>query len=113
MEHFTLRLLGFGERGFSNVVFLADPAAIKTVFTAGSDTLRVGELRAPMAPMFGSGSILLLDGAWGVMINEGFIVFSTSPWPVLLPSLCISIVLLAFTFVGDGLRDALDPRSKM
>jgi oligopeptide transport system permease protein len=31
----------------------------------------------------------------------------------LLPSMCISIVLLAFTFVGDGLRDALDPRSKM
>ena len=50
---------------------------------------------------------------WGVMINEGFIVFSTTPWPVLLPSFCISIVLLAFTFVGDGLRDALDPRSKM
>jgi len=50
---------------------------------------------------------------WGVMINEGFIVFSTTPWPVLLPSLCISVVLLAFTFVGDGLRDALDPRSKM
>ena len=50
---------------------------------------------------------------WGVMINEGFIVFSTSDWPVLLPSMCISIVLLAFTFVGDGLRDALDPRSKM
>ena len=47
------------------------------------------------------------------MINEGFIVFSTTPWPVLLPSLCISVVLLAFTFVGDGLRDALDPRSKM
>lgn len=50
---------------------------------------------------------------WGVMINEGFIVFSTTPWAVLLPSMCISIVLLAFTFVGDGLRDALDPRSKM
>jgi ABC-type dipeptide/oligopeptide/nickel transport system permease subunit len=50
---------------------------------------------------------------WGVMINEGFIVFSTTPWPVLLPSFCISVVLLAFTFVGDGLRDALDPRSKM
>lgn len=50
---------------------------------------------------------------WGVMINEGFVVFSTTPWPVLLPAICISIVLLAFTFVGDGLRDALDPRSKM
>jgi len=50
---------------------------------------------------------------WGVMINEGFVVFSTTPWAVLLPSICISIVLLAFTFVGDGLRDALDPRSKV
>ena len=62
-DTFTLRLLGFGERGFSEVVFLSDPAAIKTVFTSGPDSLRVGELRAPMAPMFGSGSILLLDGA--------------------------------------------------
>jgi ABC-type dipeptide/oligopeptide/nickel transport system permease subunit len=50
---------------------------------------------------------------WGVMIYEGFTVFSTTPWPVLLPALCISIVLLAFTFVGDGLRDALDPRMKI
>jgi oligopeptide transport system permease protein len=50
---------------------------------------------------------------WGVMINEGFVVFSQSPWPVLLPAICISIVMLAFTFVGDGLRDALDPRMKI
>jgi oligopeptide transport system permease protein len=49
---------------------------------------------------------------WGAMINEGFVVFSTTPWAVLLPAFCISIVLLAFTFVGDGLRDALDPRMK-
>src|SRR5438270_340851 len=50
---------------------------------------------------------------WGVMINEGFVVFSQSPWPVLLPAICISIVMLAFTFLGDGLRDALDPRMKI
>ena len=50
---------------------------------------------------------------WGAMINEGFVVFSTTPWPVLLPAFCISIVLLACTFVGDGLRDALDPRMKI
>jgi oligopeptide transport system permease protein len=50
---------------------------------------------------------------WGVMIYEGFTVFSTTPWPVLLPALCISVVLLAFTFLGDGLRDALDPRMKI
>lgn len=50
---------------------------------------------------------------WGVMINEGFVVFSATPWPVLLPAICISVVLLAFTFLGDGLRDALDPRMKL
>ncbi len=51
--------------------------------------------------------------SWGVMINEGFTVFSTTPWPVMLPAVCISIVMLAFTFLGDGLRDALDPRMKI
>jgi oligopeptide transport system permease protein len=40
-------------------------------------------------------------------------VFSQSPWPVLLPAVCISVVMLAFTFLGDGLRDALDPRMKI
>jgi oligopeptide transport system permease protein len=49
----------------------------------------------------------------GTMIADGFVVFSTTPWPVLLPALCISVLLLAFTFIGDGLRDALDPRSSM
>jgi oligopeptide transport system permease protein len=51
--------------------------------------------------------------SWGVMINEGFTVFSTTAWPVLMPALLISIVMLAFTFLGDGLRDALDPRMKL
>jgi oligopeptide transport system permease protein len=50
---------------------------------------------------------------WGVMINEGFAVVSTSGWHVIFPALCISVVMLAFTFVGDGLRDALDPRMKI
>jgi len=50
---------------------------------------------------------------WGVMINEGFQVFSTSPWPAILPAIFIAVVMLSFTFVGDGLRDALDPRMKI
>ena len=50
--------------------------------------------------------------SWGGMILEGFPFFSSNPWAVVLPGICISIVMLAFTFVGDGLRDALDPRMK-
>lgn len=50
--------------------------------------------------------------SWGAMINQAFPSFAANPWGVLLPAICISIVMLAFTFVGDGLRDALDPRMK-
>jgi oligopeptide transport system permease protein len=50
--------------------------------------------------------------SWGGMINEAFPAFGASPWTVLMPAVCISVVMLAFTFVGDGLRDALDPRMK-
>ena len=50
---------------------------------------------------------------WGVMINEGFVLVTSTPWPVLLPAFCIAIVMLAFTALGDGLRDALDPRMKL
>jgi oligopeptide transport system permease protein len=50
--------------------------------------------------------------SWGGMILEGFPFFSSNPWAVVMPGICISVVMLAFTFVGDGLRDALDPRMK-
>jgi oligopeptide transport system permease protein len=48
--------------------------------------------------------------SWGVMLNEGYNNLSAGPWMLLFPVLCIALVMLAFTFVGDGLRDALDPR---
>ncbi len=51
--------------------------------------------------------------SWGVMINEGFAVFAGTPSMVLLPAACIATVMLSFTFLGDGLRDALDPRMKL
>jgi oligopeptide transport system permease protein len=51
--------------------------------------------------------------SWGVMINEGFAVFAGTPSHVMLPAACIALVMLSFTFLGDGLRDALDPRMKI
>ncbi|NJM09157.1 ABC transporter permease [Candidatus Gracilibacteria bacterium] len=46
----------------------------------------------------------------GVMLDEGFANLSSGPWMLLWPVVAISLLVLAFTFVGDGLRDALDPR---
>lgn len=48
---------------------------------------------------------------WGYMINTGKGTITTTPHVVIMPSLAILIVSLAFNFVGDGLRNALDPQA--
>jgi len=50
--------------------------------------------------------------SWGVMINEGYTTILATPWPVLFPAIAIALTMLSFTFLGDGLRDALDPRTR-
>jgi oligopeptide transport system permease protein len=51
--------------------------------------------------------------SWGNMVQEGFGALLTQPYMALAPAGCIAIVTLAFTFLGDGLRDALDPRMRL
>jgi oligopeptide transport system permease protein len=48
--------------------------------------------------------------SWGILSNEGIGAIRSSPYQVLLPSIAISLTMFAFNFLGDGLRDALDPR---
>ncbi|GHO42403.1 ABC transporter permease [Ktedonospora formicarum] len=48
----------------------------------------------------------------GLMISDGATLLSTHPWEALLPSGVLAAIVLAFSFLGDGLRDAFDPRSK-
>jgi peptide/nickel transport system permease protein len=48
--------------------------------------------------------------AWGTMINDGRVYLLTSPLLSTAPGIAIMLVVFAFNMVGDGLRDALDPR---
>jgi ABC-type dipeptide/oligopeptide/nickel transport system permease subunit len=50
--------------------------------------------------------------SWGLMVSAGFRWIRTDVLLALEPALAISLTLLAFNFLGDGLRDALDPKSK-
>ncbi len=50
--------------------------------------------------------------SWGGMIAEGLPVMRSYPHLIVFPALALSILLLAFTYLGDGLRDALDPLMK-
>ena len=50
--------------------------------------------------------------SWGVMVFEGYAAVDAYPSLVLIPCIALSMTMLAFNFIGDGLRDALDPRMR-
>ena len=50
--------------------------------------------------------------SWGSMISEGSRAIRSYPHMILFPALALSITMFAFNFLGDGLRDALDPRMR-
>lgn len=75
-------------------------------------------LSIPSAIMAEAGLSFLGVGAqpptpsWGLMVNEAQQYVFSAPWASILPGVAILITVLAFNFVGDGLRDALDPYLK-
>jgi oligopeptide transport system permease protein len=48
----------------------------------------------------------------GLMISDATGAIAVHPWEVIVPSVALAVIVLAFSFLGDGLRDAFDPRSK-
>lgn len=48
--------------------------------------------------------------SWGSMVSTGYTILQIAPWAALFPGLAIGLVVLGFNLLGDGLRDALDPR---
>jgi oligopeptide transport system permease protein len=51
------------------------------------------------------------QASWGTMIQQGNEAIFSAPHLVLFPGLAIALTMLAFNFLGDGLRDALDPQN--
>ena len=52
------------------------------------------------------------DPSWGSMLNTAKNFMEDAPWMAIWPGLAIFVLVLAFNLLGDGLRDALDPRSR-
>ncbi|MDE1179360.1 ABC transporter permease subunit [Paraburkholderia sp.] len=50
--------------------------------------------------------------SWGVLIQDGTGVMEASPWLMLFPAALLSIALYCINFIGDGLRDAFDPKDR-
>jgi oligopeptide transport system permease protein len=50
--------------------------------------------------------------SWGVLISEGAANMENSPWMLIFPATFLAVTLFCFNFIGDGLRDALDPKDR-
>jgi oligopeptide transport system permease protein len=50
--------------------------------------------------------------SWGVLISDGANEMESAPWTLIFPSLFMAVTLFCFNFIGDGLRDALDPKDR-
>ncbi len=50
--------------------------------------------------------------SWGVLIKEGADQMESAPWALIFPATFMAITLFCFNFIGDGLRDALDPKDR-
>ncbi len=48
--------------------------------------------------------------SWGALVNEGAQDMEIAPWSLIFPAIFLAITLFCFNFIGDGLRDALDPK---
>ncbi|MSP12578.1 MAG: ABC transporter permease [Chloroflexi bacterium] len=70
----------------------------------------LGYLGLGLRPSINAHDIFITS--WGALLLEGQTAINAQPWILLAPAICVSLIVLAFNFLGDGLRDALDPRSK-
>jgi oligopeptide transport system permease protein len=50
--------------------------------------------------------------SWGVLISRGANSIETTPWLLLIPAVLLATTMFCFNFIGDGLRDALDPKDR-
>ncbi len=50
--------------------------------------------------------------SWGTLISEGAAQMETATWTLVFPALFMAVTLFCFNFIGDGLRDALDPKDR-
>jgi len=79
------------------------PASIVTEAVLGYLGIGIRPSSDPNAPF---------PTSWGNLLNDGRVAIETQTTLLIAPAVCVALVMLAFTFIGDGLRDALDPMMK-
>lgn len=85
------------------------PNMMVPLIVLASITLSIAILAESSLSFLGLG-IQPPDPSWGGMLSKGRPFMEVAPWVAIFPGLAIMMAVLGFNFLGDGLRDALDPR---
>lgn len=85
------------------------PNALGAILVTMTMTVPVAIFTEAFLSYLGLG-VSLPKASWGTMASEGSKALRSAPWRLLFPALFISLTIFAFNAVGDGLRDALDPK---
>jgi ABC-type dipeptide/oligopeptide/nickel transport system permease subunit len=103
---------GLGEREYIILIRHVLPNIISPVIVQSSIGLSSAILIEASLGYLGLG-VQPPSPSWGTMLNEGRTFLQSAPWLSIFPGLAIFLAVLAFNLVGDGLRDYLDPRTRV
>lgn len=87
------------------------PNCLSPIIVLMSQSIGATILSEASLSYLGAG-IMPPTASWGKMVSEGYQYLTTSPLFALLPGVAVIVLVLSFNILGDGLRDALDPRMR-
>ena len=87
------------------------PNTLGTIIVYTTLSIPVVMLREAFLSFLGVG-VKAPDASWGTLVSEGAKQMMVYPWMLICPGLVMSITIFALNFLGDGLRDALDPQMR-
>ena len=99
----------YGSRDYQLILYHIIPNALGPIIVDLSINLSAITLQVSSLSYIGLG-VSPPTPEWGVLLSEAREFMRTAPHTILFPGIAILLAALAFNLVGDGLRDALDPR---
>jgi len=110
-EEYVMAAQALGTRNSAILLRHILPNSLAPLIVETSLSLAFAILAEAALSFFGLGT-QPPDPSWGRMLSEGRAYFQQSIWMALFPGLAIMFSVMGFNFLGDGLRDALDPKMK-
>ena len=110
-EPYVMSARSFGASGASIIVRHILPNSVRAVIVQASVFLGIALLAEATLSYLGLG-VQPPDPSWGTMLQTAQRYMHTAPLQMLAPGLAITLTVLAFNMLGDGVRRALDPRIK-